>query len=534
MAPIKTRISLLSLSTVLLLTVLALPVAAQSLPLPGLVGRLFFMSDRDGGLGIYVIHLNTGETERVIDLKALGFYSASGLDVSPDGSRLAFDGLVGSWWDHYRQEVYTVNVDGSGFRQLTDWPTRTAEYHARWSPNEPEVLYYIHDFDWRDGTYDELRRLDLATGEDSSVPQTPFSYWFFDFTPDGEGVVFNGEQGPGSHPHESSLWYMSKTDGSTRLIRAANGLGDFGVPRVNRGDGWIVYYEELAQRQPGAIYKMDADGNSVQLLAAPGIPGFDGDWGGFDSEGYLFLVARVDGDTGIFVMEARPGAWPASAINLTNAPGTEWSPAWTPIPATPADSTPPQISWIIEGTLAGNGWYTSDVAVTWSVTDPESAFTTEGCNAQSVTEDTAGTTFTCTARSAGGTTSESVTIKRDTTPPTVACSVTPTVLWPANHKLWDVTATATASDANAWTLKGLEILGSEADSGLGKDDVPNDIQGFAADMTTSGQLRAERYSKAGRTYTISFTVADDAGNTGTCATSVTVPHDQGKANGKKK
>lgn len=35
-------------------------------------------------------------------------------------------------------------------------------------------------------------------------------------------------------------------------------------------------------------------------------------------------------------------------------------------------------------------------------------------------------------------------------------------------------------------------------------------------------------------YTINFTVTDDAGNTGACAASVTVPHDHGKANGKEK
>ena len=53
-------------------------------------------------------------------------------------------------------------------------------------------------------------------------------------------------------------------------------------------------------------------------------------------------------------------------------------------------------------------------------------------------------------------------------------------------------------------------------------------------MATSGQLRAERYNKAGRTYTLNFTIADEAGNPGTCAAVVAVPHNQGNATGKNK
>lgn len=43
-----------------------------------------------------------------------------------------------------------------------------------------------------------------------------------------------------------------------------------------------------------------------------------------------------------------------------------------------------------------------------------------GCESVEVTADTAGTTFTCSATSGGGTASHSVTIRRDATPPTVS------------------------------------------------------------------------------------------------------------------
>jgi hypothetical protein len=64
-----------------------------------------------------------------------------------------------------------------------------------------------------------------------------------------------------------------------------------------------------------------------------------------------------------------------------------------------------------------------------------------------VTTDTNGTTFTCQANSDGGTASQSVTIKRDATVPTLAPSVTP------NPVLLGGTANASANAAD--TLSGI-------------------------------------------------------------------------------
>ena len=66
------------------------------------------------------------------------------------------------------------------------------------------------------------------------------------------------------------------------------------------------------------------------------------------------------------------------------------------------------------------GWYSSDVQVSWSTSDPHSAISsTSGCNSTSVTSDTSGVTITCSATSEGGTAERSVTICRDTVAPTL-------------------------------------------------------------------------------------------------------------------
>ena len=88
---------------------------------------------------------------------------------------------------------------------------------------------------------------------------------------------------------------------------------------------------------------------------------------------------------------------------------------------TEADTTPPVITPSITGTLGNNGWYTSDVMVSWATTDAESAISARtGCGSSSVTSDTSGVTFTCSATSEGGISSQSITVKRDATKPTLS------------------------------------------------------------------------------------------------------------------
>ncbi|MCW3040118.1 MAG: hypothetical protein JWM31_2023 [Solirubrobacterales bacterium] len=83
------------------------------------------------------------------------------------------------------------------------------------------------------------------------------------------------------------------------------------------------------------------------------------------------------------------------------------------------DVTPPTVTPAITGIKQAAGFYTSDVAVSWTVADAQSAvYEPPGCAATTVSSDTAGATVTCAAQSGGGVATASVTVKRDTTPPT--------------------------------------------------------------------------------------------------------------------
>jgi hypothetical protein len=153
----------------------------------------------------------------------------------------------------------------------------------------------------------------------------------------------------------------------------------------------------------------------------------------------------------------------------------------------PPDTTPPVITPNLTGTLGANGWYTSDVAVSWTVTDPDSTVTsTTGCGPASVTSDTSGTTFTCSATSAGGTASASVTVKRDTTAPTISGAATPA----PNGAGWNNTdvavafscADATSGVASCGPNQTLTADGAgQSATGTATDDAGN-----SASATVSG------------------------------------------------
>ncbi|MHB1312700.1 MAG: InlB B-repeat-containing protein [Gemmatimonadaceae bacterium] len=164
----------------------------------------------------------------------------------------------------------------------------------------------------------------------------------------------------------------------------------------------------------------------------------------------------------------------------------------------------------------------------------------------------------------------------DVEPPVLACVASPGVLWPANHKMVDITVAVSLTDAGSgaagFTL--LSVTSSEPDDAPEKPDKPDkpdkkdkqdkrganddsdrnrdrdragnddhgdddetgdgstvhDIQGWllgTADVR--GQLRAERDGNGpGRTYTLTYSGTDQAGNATTASCTVKVPHDQKK------
>ena len=148
----------------------------------------------------------------------------------------------------------------------------------------------------------------------------------------------------------------------------------------------------------------------------------------------------------------------------------------------------PVITPVISGTLGQNGWYVSNVTVSWEVS---SSVPASSCAPSTLSSDTAGTVVSCTSTSAGGSTTASVTIKLDKTKPTVSF----------------------AGGAGSYTVTQTVAITCSA-----SDPTPG--SGLASSNCPS--VNAPAWSLGPGTHTLSASASDNAGNTGTASASYTV------------
>jgi hypothetical protein len=138
-----------------------------------------------------------------------------------------------------------------------------------------------------------------------------------------------------------------------------------------------------------------------------------------------------------------------------------------------ATGSPPIITPTIFGTLGLNGWYTSNVTINW--TFDGGVDSSEGCNAVTLSADTPGTTFTCSAVRDGYTTTVTKTFKVDKTAAVVS------------------TALERQPDANGWYNRPFTVAftGTDATSGIesctsvrygGPDNLAAAVAGYCRDV----------------------------------------------------
>ena len=119
---------------------------------------------------------------------------------------------------------------------------------------------------------------------------------------------------------------------------------------------------------------------------------------------------------------------------------------------------------------------------------------------------------------------------RDTQPPSLQVTLTPTLLWPPNHKLVRINATITVADSCGGAPPQVvltSITSNQPDNGGGDGDTAGDIQDAVfGTFDRSFLLRAERVGgdPRGRTYTVTYTAMDASGNCTQTSATVRVPH----------
>lgn len=209
-----------------------------------------FISGRanDGGWHVYVMDADGRNVERVTEEPTDG----TGPSWSPDSSLLAF---LSSWLEPVAG-LYTVRIDGTGIRKLTDPPdsadpTNHFQYTPDWSPDGRTILINAH------GNADDgkiwamsatgqglARKLSNDDGEDLCL----------DWSPDGQSILFK------RHVGKLQGVYTMDPDGQNVAELIPLILENIGCPRWSPSGAQFVFMMD------SDIHVADVDGNRVRRL----------------------------------------------------------------------------------------------------------------------------------------------------------------------------------------------------------------------------------------------------------------------------
>ncbi|HET6444199.1 MAG TPA: hypothetical protein VFI27_06410 [candidate division Zixibacteria bacterium] len=170
--------------------------------------RMAFVSDRDGDLEIYVMDSDGGNQVRLTNSSA-GDMSP---DWSPDGTRILFNSERDGNW-----EIYVMDSDGSNQRSLTgspDW-----EIFPSWSPDGTKIAYFSmlpggQKQDVFTMNVDGTGVLQL-TNRPNTVDEDPV------WSPDGRQIAFQSDR------DRNFEIYLMDADGSNQRRLTNNAAGEY-------------------------------------------------------------------------------------------------------------------------------------------------------------------------------------------------------------------------------------------------------------------------------------------------------------------
>ena len=289
------------------------------------------------------------------------------------------------------------------------------------------------------------RATDLADGVTAGIDAI-YAASYFEVTP--PTLTLSGHGGRVTVQIKSQAftpWQASLTDTSWL---------NFDTPPWGTGTGSVAFL--ASGPNPGATPRSTTakiNGKAVVITQEPGLtlshisPGSGPMTGG--NEITVTGSGFLNGSDAFFDGIPAPRTWMVNSTTLrveppAHAPGVVSLSVRTPDGRlamlynvyTYTDTTPPQITPVIEGTLGSNGWYKSDVSIQWLVQDIDSPYSVSwgtGCMQAWLRTESEGTTYTCTATSDGGSASQSVTIKRDTRAPFVSLATPQETLYRVNQ-----------------------------------------------------------------------------------------------------
>jgi Tol biopolymer transport system component len=143
-----------------------------------IIGKIAFVSDRDGNSEIYTMDTDGGGQTRLTEDAGEDFLPA----WSPDGQRIAFVSTRDG-----NSEIYVMNADGSGQTRLTN--STAGDLAPAWSRDGSQIGFVTN----RDGN-DEIYLMNADGSNQTNLTNHPADDASFSFSPDGRLIAFSSKR----------------------------------------------------------------------------------------------------------------------------------------------------------------------------------------------------------------------------------------------------------------------------------------------------------------------------------------------------
>ncbi|MGN6167014.1 MAG: TolB family protein [Solirubrobacteraceae bacterium] len=231
-----------------------------------------------------------------------------------------------AFWDFVSGQVYTVNADGSGLRQLTHATGGVQAMHPDFSPDGKLIVFGLGDntHPWRiwvmrsDGT----RQRQLTTDTKGFRDNTPI------YTPNGRAIVFSRCL-PGDGV--CAIWEMN-ADGTHKhaltpyVPSGVHERVDFGAA-VSPNGKRIAFTRFFANGIQAQIYLMNADGSNPRPITAPRLEAAAPAW---SPNGRWIAFNTNNLRNGARIFAIRPNGKHLRALTPNHSPHNDYGPSYSP------------------------------------------------------------------------------------------------------------------------------------------------------------------------------------------------------------